>query len=255
MDMRHLGARLLRRAALVAGQPPALEKLANMVDSRVQWRDPFTQWLTAANAGMMDPGNLHCFHHAVGQLPSLAPIVEIGAFCGLSTNLISHMKRVHGVRNPLISVDPWQFEGMGHANATVGAGPVTFSQLRDHVLDTYQRNVRLFSADDLPHPLVMTSDAFFAAWDEGRSVTDLFGHTLTLGGPLSMCFVDGNHTYEFARRDADNATRHLDSGGWLFLDDSADGSGWEVERVIDELRADPRLQHVMANPNHLFRRR
>jgi hypothetical protein len=98
----------------------------------------------------------------------------------------------------------------------------------------------------------LTSDAFFAAWDRGETVTDLWGQALKLGGGLSMVFVDGNHSYPFARRDVDNAARNLVVGGWLFLDDSGDGSGWEVTRVVDELRRDPRFRHVMANPNHLF---
>ncbi len=252
MDLRHLTARALRRASLAAGGITRLDKAANIVDSRVAWRDGFTSWLTLANAGMMDPGNLHCFNHAVERLPAGAPMVEIGAFCGLSTNLLGHFKRLHGKRNRLISVDPWLFEGAPDAAGMLGQGPVSFGEYRDHVMDSYRRNVRLFSKDDLPAAVELTSDAFFAAWDRGETVTDLWGEALKLGGGLSMVFVDGNHSYPFARRDVDNAARNLVAGGWLFLDDSGDGSGWEVTRVVDELRRDPRFRHVMANPNHLF---
>src|SRR5262245_28880189 len=61
--------------------------------------DEYVRWLCFANAGMLDPGNLYCIEHAIKNLPSGAPVVEIGSFCGLSTNLIAHLLALQAVRN------------------------------------------------------------------------------------------------------------------------------------------------------------
>src|SRR5688572_31321356 len=49
----------------------------------------FVDWLRFANAGMLDTGNLYCYEYAIKNLPSDNPIIEVGSFCGLSTNLIA----------------------------------------------------------------------------------------------------------------------------------------------------------------------
>lgn len=53
----------------------------------------FFQALQVANPGMMDPGNVFLFDHAIRHLPSADPLLEIGSFCGLSANLITFLKR------------------------------------------------------------------------------------------------------------------------------------------------------------------
>jgi hypothetical protein len=39
---------------------------------------------------MLNAGNVECIDYAIGHLPSDAPMLEIGSWCGLSTNVISH---------------------------------------------------------------------------------------------------------------------------------------------------------------------
>lgn len=81
----------------------------------------------------------------------------------------------------------------------------------------------------------MTSDAFFASYDGPRP---------------DIVFVDGDHAYEQARRDAHNALDILADEGVLFMHDS-----WPVfraaterlicggvHRVMEELHADERLE-------------
>lgn len=81
----------------------------------------------------------------------------------------------------------------------------------------------------------MTSDEFFASYD---------------GPAPDIVFVDGDHAYEQARRDAHNALEILADHGVLFLHDS-----WPVlraatertvcggvHRVVEELQADERLE-------------
>jgi hypothetical protein len=117
------------------------------------------------------------------------------------------------------------------------------------------RNVQCFSRENLPHTIEMLSDEFFEAWREKRNVNDVFGRPITLGGNFSFCFIDGNHTYEFAKRDFDNCDAHLDRGGFILLDDSGDGTGSEVCRVVQEVKQAGRYEVVSRNPNYMFRKK
>jgi len=100
----------------------------------------------------------------------------------------------------------------------------------------------------------MFSDEFFAAWERREAERDVLGRDVTLGGPISLCYIDGNHSYAFARRDFENADRHLENGGFILFDDSGDGSGWEVCRVVKEVIKGGRYEMVARNPNYLFRK-
>lgn len=55
----------------------------------------------------------------------------------------------------------------------------------------------------------MPSDRFFAEYD---------------GAPADVVFIDGEHTYEQARRDYQGACRILKPGGIVFLHDTSPGS-------------------------------
>jgi hypothetical protein len=215
--------------------------------------DEFIAWLRFANAGMLEKGNLACFDHAISRLPGNAPILEIGSFCGLSTNILIHYKRCHGATNPLFTCDPWLFEG-SEAGGKIPGSNLTFTAYRAFVRETFLRNVRMFSADDLPFTIERGSDDFFDGWRAGEPVRDVFDRPVRLGGPISFCYIDGNHTYPYARRDFDNCDAMLEKGGFLLFDDSADGSGWGVCDVVREVAADPRYEIVMRCPNYLFRK-
>ena len=117
------------------------------------------------------------------------------------------------------------------------------------------RNVRMFSRYDMPYTIEAFSDEFFNAWSAGERRTDILGRALTLGGPISFCYIDGNHSYDYARRDFDNVDKHLQPGGFLLFDDSGDGSGWEVCRVVQEVMRTGRYDLVAQNPNYFFRKK
>ncbi|HEX8118763.1 MAG TPA: class I SAM-dependent methyltransferase [Pyrinomonadaceae bacterium] len=216
--------------------------------------DEYVNWLSFANAGMLQRGNLYCFDHAVRNLPSGAPVVEIGSFCGLSTNLLGYYKRRHGRANRLYTCDRWEFE-RDPARPMLGDSDITHSDYRHFVKETYLRNIRMFSRDDPPYTVELFSDEFFGAWRAGAETSDVLGRPVKLGGPISFCFIDGNHSYEFAKRDFEHADEFLERGGFLLFDDSADGSGWEVCEVVREVAASGRYELVIKNPNYFFRRK
>jgi len=214
----------------------------------------YIHWLCFANPGMLVTGNLYCFDYAIRNLPAEAPILEIGAFSGLSTNILAYYKEKHGVRVPLITCDRWEFEG-AEKGRPVGDSSILHEEYREFVREGYIRNVRMFSRSDLPYTLEMLSDELFVAWREGQEATDLFGRRIRLGGPLSFCYIDGNHSYDYARRDFENCDQFLVPGGFILFDDSADGSGWEVCRVVAEVEKSGRYELVIKNPNYFFKKR
>ncbi len=213
--------------------------------------DDYIAYLSFVNAGMLNKGNLLCFDYAIRNLPSNNPIIEIGSFCGLSTNLLAYFKQRHGATNPIFNCDRWEFEG---AAGNVGESSISHDQYRTFARDSYLRNVKMFSREELPHTVEKLSEDFFAAWAAESVTTDVFGRPAHLGGPISFCYIDGNHSYDCAKSDFQNTDRFLEPGGFILFDDSADGSQWEVCRVIEEVKQLKNYRMVTKNPNYLFQK-
>lgn len=241
--MRHFLGRALRKVSrIIDGADAPIPKDIS---------DAYVNWLCFANAGMLHRGNLYSFDYAIQHLPSEAPIIEIGSFCGLSTNLLTYYKGKNRKNNPLITCDKWHFEGAQN-DRSIGNSTIGHLEYRSFVRDTYMRNVRFFSGHDLPSTIEMTSDDFFAAWRDSRKTSDIFGRGIQLGGPISFCYIDGNHSYEYIKRDFENCNEFLEEGGFILFDDSQDGSDWDVCRIITEIRASKKYDMVIKNPNYLF---
>ncbi len=215
----------------------------------------YLSWLSLANAGMMDRGNVSCFDYAIRNRPSDSPFVEIGSFCGLSTNTITYLKQIHGATNRLITCDRWIFEGSEDGPTLDPTTSISHKSYRDFVMRSYRENVATFSGSDLPYTVEAFSDEFFELWESAASTVDVFKREITLGGPISFCYIDGNHSYAFAKRDFANTDRFLEPGGFILFDDSGDGSGWEVCDVVKEVAASGRYELIANNPNYLFRKK
>lgn len=229
-----------------AARPPGLQPPV---------RSEYLDWLSLANAGMLLPGNVDCFDHAIRNLPGASPVVEIGSFCGLSTNVIAHLLARHGARNTLVTCDKWIFEGARDGEALGESRTVSHAEYREFVKESFLRNVRMFSRENPPVAIEALSDEFFGAWARGELRVDLFGREFRLGGPISFCYIDGNHSYDFARRDFEHCDRHLEEGGFVLFDDSADGSGRGVCDVVRDVARTGRYELVAKNPNYFFRKK
>ena len=86
----------------------------------------------------------------------------------------------------------------------------------------------MFCKPDLPHTIEVDSDIFFRQWSAAETTMDIFGRKVELGGSFSFCYIDGNHSYEFAKRDFRKHRSLISPRG---LHDSGDVSGWEVCKV------------------------
>ena len=200
---------------------------------------------------MLDRGNLYLIDYALSRLPSNASLVEIGSFCGLSTNLITYYKSKHRVTNKLFTCDKWEFEGS--ESEYVGDSSVLFSNYKGLVRDSFLRNTHTSSGADLLFSIEAFSNEFFSLWKEGRVVQDIFKRSIALGGPISFCYVDGNHSYDGAKADFLNCDAFLEVGSFLLFDDSI-WQGFGVHRLMPEVLATNRYQLEATKRNHLFRK-
>ena len=75
--------------------------------------------------------------------------------------------------------------------------PLTHDVYRAYVRESYLRNVPPPSAPAYCLTTIEAlSDEFtLQLWESGVKVTDVFHRPAQLGGPISFCFIDGNHSY------------------------------------------------------------
>lgn len=215
----------------------------------------FLAWIRFAIPGMLNEENVHAMDYAIANMPAGKPIVEIGSFCGLSTVVLSYLLSKRSKTTPLFTCDKWEFEGQELGSPLGDSPTVTHDMFQAYVKETFLRTTRTFASDHLPHTIECFSDEFFQRWFANEKTVDVFGRSVTLGGEISFCYIDGNHTYEFAKRDFENTDRVLVSGGFILFDDSGDDSPWEVNQLTREIASGTQYELISRNPNYLFRKR
>ncbi len=219
----------------------ALRHTANRIDrkaansSETKQANEFLAWIHFALPGMLEKGNVNAMQYAIANMPPGKPILEIGSFCGLSTVVLSYLLDKRSKTPPIFTCDKWEFEGQ-QLGASLGDSPyVTHDAYRTYVKNTFLRSMETFAANRLPYTIECFSDEFFRRWFVNEKTVDVFDRSVTLGGKISFCYIDGNHSYEFAKRDFENTDRALVSGGFILFDDSEDGSHWEVNKLTREM--------------------
>jgi hypothetical protein len=216
------------------------------------YNDEFLRWLRFANAGMLHSGNIFLMKYVVERLPSKDPIVEIGSFCGLSTNVINYFLQISKKENEIFCSDKWVFEG-AQKGGFLGASDISHSSYSAYVKESFARNINLFSQNK-PYPIELFSDEFFEKWSKKAQVSDIFHRNVKLGGKISFCYIDGNHEYEFAKRDFENVDKYLISGGFILFDDSSDSNPFGLTKLMKEIERNQDYKLVMKNPNCLFQK-
>jgi methyltransferase family protein len=241
---RNLVARALHKAARIIDPPPQVTYIEDEGATQLYFSIP----------GILEKGNLYSFEYAISHLPSSAPILEIGSYCGLSANLLAYFKRKHQVASPVITCDKWEFQKPANGSSTNGTPwPVSYKDWQRFARDSYIRNIKTFSGEDPPFTFEMTSDEFFTSWQNGESTRDILGREFALGGPLSFCFIDGNHAYNYVKRDFINCDAFLEPGGFILFDDSTLLKD-DVYKVMPEVMATGRYKLTAMNPYHLFQK-
>jgi hypothetical protein len=248
-----------RNARCVKGETRMITNFKKLFTSGVQYintktlADGYIKWLNFANAGMLHKGNVYAMNFVFENLPSNKPILEIGSFCGLSTNAMSYLLQKNGRDNKIFTCDKWLFEGADKVK-NVGESQISHQQYREFVKSSFIKNVEFFSSDNKPYTIESTSDEFFELWQQNKTTNDVFGRTIQLGGSISFGYIDGNHTYEFTKRDFENLDKYLESGGYVLFDDSSDRDTFGLTKLMKEIINDQHYKLVMKNPNYLFQK-
>jgi len=221
-------------------------------------RDDYLRRLSFVIPGWLDEGNLSMLDYAIRNMPEGA-VVEIGSFAGLSLNHILHMMELAGKSNPVFSVDEWHFKGRfkgddDEARAIPGSS-LRFGDYRKHVIETFRRNLIFFHGNRLPHHIATNSDRFFSLWSKSAQTIDFFDRSVTLGGPIAMAYIDGDHSHEQSKQDFENVHRFLAPGGFVIFDDSADFSEWDSRLTAAEAASRPDYELVAKAPNYCIRKR
>ena len=224
--------------------------------------DEFINRLYCANAGMLHRGNLYAFDYVMKHLPEHGSILEIGSYCGLSTNAIIYYQYKYQKNNPFFTCDSWEFFGEKDANPPsnrylerVGEHPeLRRDEYMDFVKQSFINNLNLFSKNRLPYSFHARSNTFFDWWNGNDMRTDLFNQEIKLGGKIAFCFMDGDHTEEGGKSDWRNVKKFLMRGGFILFDDSADGTKGSRNGLSRLLMEDNEFEFVFKNPNYLFRK-
>jgi len=166
---------------------------------------------------------------------------------------MAHLLKKHDKTNKIITSDRWIFEGAENGGP-VGNSNIQHSDYRDFVIDTFKRNLNFFAKPVAIHPIEVFSDDFFKLWDNDEVVSDIMRVDIQLGGNISFAYIDGNHTYEYAKRDFQNVSKYLDTGGFILFDDSSDNTHFGCAELMKEIVDDPHFELVIKNPNYLFKK-
>jgi hypothetical protein len=140
-------------ASLVYGDLNAYRDLA---------ADEYVEHLRFIIGGYLINGNVEAIECALRHMPDGGAIVEIGAFLGLSTNIIAYGAHKYGRKNPFFTCDPWKFAGSDKPKA--GYFSTGTKDYRDWVTTIYKMNLRLFSPNFAPYTIEAFSDRFFELW-------------------------------------------------------------------------------------------
>ncbi len=218
------------------------------------YEDGYIQYMSYICSGdMLEKGNIYAWDYVIKHLKTDSPILEIGAFAGLSTNILTYLVDKLGKNNNIYTVDYWQLKPDDNVFFKKN---YKFQKYNEFVKKSFIRNTKFFSEDNLPLTFHMNSRKFFSIWKSRLSIEDLFGRDVQLGMKFSFCFIDGDHSYEGVKKDFLDADSVLENGGFLMFDDSSDGSGWDgINRVMYEVIKTKKYNLVMKNPNYLFQKK
>ena len=216
--------------------------------------DDNTNLLSMAIPGFLHPGNLYCFDYAIKNIPSSAPIIEIGSFSGLSTNILNYYLKLYDKKNKIICSDPWEIPLKTGDHRRKNKIFISKKQLRDFIKSNFIKSIKGFSKDNLPYLVESYSNIFFKIWKQGRVTHDVLGRSIKLGGKISFCYIDGDHSYKQAKKDFENADNYLEKGGYLLFDDSAPYSIYGLSRLMDEILENGKYKLVIRNPNFFFQK-
>ncbi|HEU4890581.1 MAG TPA: class I SAM-dependent methyltransferase [Vicinamibacterales bacterium] len=152
--------------------------------------------------GWLSDAQGRALFRAAAETTGRGAIVEIGSWKGRSTTWLASGARLAGHR--VYAIDPHRRSREYPAAET---------------LDEFLGNVARNGLADIVEPLVMTSEAAAAH----------------IEGPVELLFIDGDHSYEAVRRDAELWLPRLIDGGTVMFHDVATAAYSGPRRIVREM--------------------
>ena len=198
--------------------------------------------------GWLELGHIYSIDYVIKNLPSKDPILEIGTFAGLSTNVFLYFLNKYNKPNKYYTTDWFLGDISENEKIALVENP---RDLITFLKESFIRNVNFFSPNSNIFSANLTSNDFFKAWENKQELDNLFGGKYKVGGPISFAYIDGNHKYDFAKEDFINVDKHLIKGGFILFDDSADYTNWGSKLVAQEAVKSGKYKVVFKNPHYL----
>lgn len=218
-------------------------KRFNKSNSSTVFQDPFIRRLGSSviGEGMLAPRNIELIAHAIEYMPEGGPVLEIGCWAGKSSAVILHFLKKYKREVSLWACDPWIYEGLtDHFEETSdlidGEYEISREQYMEYIKSAYMHAMKLFHPQRLPFTFRLTSDVFFDQLSQGTFHDDIFGRKVKLEAQFSFCYIDGNHAYEYAKRDFEHVHEYLLPKGFILLDDSSDGAPFGSAELMKEIK-------------------
>lgn len=146
-------------------------------------------------------------------------IVEIGSWKGKSTIRLAK-GTIAGKKNMVFAIDP--HTGSPEHKKALGEDLNTYQE--------FEQNIKKAGVENYVVPIVETSEEA----------------AITFNAPVGLVFVDGNHEYEYVKKDFDLWYPKLVSGGIIAFHDN----NWPgPKKLIDEISSNPDL--LIKSKNHV----
>ncbi len=224
-------------------------------------KDLFLKRLPASviGEGMLHAGNQYWFDYVVKRIPNHAKVLEIGSYAGLSAITFMHLCKLNNKEIIFYNCDPWIYEGYrdhkeGYSEHIDGRNDVSRSDYGDYIKQAFVNSMYLFEKGNLPYSFRMYSNDFFSQWNKKSKLTDLFDREVVVGDTFDYIYIDGDHSYEMAMSDLNNALSCLNKGGFILLDDSADHLPFGSAKMMAEVKKMKGIEIVGKNPNYLLKK-
>jgi predicted O-methyltransferase YrrM len=214
---------------------------------------------TIIGEGMLHEGNIYLMDYAIQNMPEDGIVLEIGSYAGLSTNVMLHLLEKHGKKHRFVGCDAWIYEGFKDHTGIVethvdGKPEVSREAYVSYIKNAFKNAAQLLHPNNKPFTCHLPSDAFFKTWNTTNDFTDVFDRTFSIQQEISFAYIDGDHSYEQAKKDFENVATKLKVNGFILLDDSADHLNFGSKDFIKEIKQHSDFRVIDNNPNYLIQK-
>ena len=214
---------------------------------------------TIIGEGMLHVGNIYLMDYAIQHMPDDGIVLEIGSYAGLSTNVMLHLLEKHGKQHRFVGCDAWIYEGFNDHTGKIethidGKTEVSRKDYVAYIKTAFINATQLLHPNRKPFTCHLPSDAFFENWNTKNEFTDVFERTFSIQDEISICYIDGDHSYEQAKKDFENVAAKLKRNGFILLDDSADYLNFGSKHLMKDIKNDHRFKIIDSNPNYLIQK-